>query len=670
MLPRVLILLAALMAGAAAPAPRADDVVNVRDYGAVGDGVADDTAAINAAIAYARTNLYDHDRQGFHLVIPQGRYLVTSPINLTMFDNRGVNVDARGATLIGRTAGKAVVDMIGTRWAVLDGLTIYGDSTRTPSIGIQLARATVTTNACSNGVWNDVTAYGRFTFAAVYIMSCETSKYYNLYAFNNEPSADSYGLVLDGVNHFNVPSDFVTGSVPVDTPRSFNEPNFFGLMVDHGGGGVPLWMANTARMTVQGGYLATTVGKIGMVLYSHDSRDGIRDLSLDLLMETNAIAYEFFLTGPNTTPTLDGFRYREQGSNATVNLFKTDAGIAGVTMRGADIDLNMHMPRVAMFSDPDLWTVSGRYRLPPGSVAWNLADRHFSGMGIVGASTRFVGDGSALSGIVASQSSTLNAAAVQNTGGVAAITLNDQASKHGGQYPLYLTGNAFPAIAIQPPPAGGAQAAAVVSAMGQYGIYDRYAPGNNGWLPQAAGSGYHVNDILTAVGGAYTEPFTLRVLAVDTGGAITRLGSEAAGSYSAAPAEPIALSGGHGSGASIAHLTWNVLATRITAAGAGYSAPPAVTFAQGVNASPSSTAVGAASLSSALTLAGGSGRVALGPSGVAVAGGLSADTLRVVPARPNNSHAACAPGQISADENYVYVCTGPNSWKRAALGGW
>ena len=48
--------------------------VNAVDYGAVGDGTTDDTAALQAAITAA---------SGSSLIIPDGNYLVTSKITLS-----------------------------------------------------------------------------------------------------------------------------------------------------------------------------------------------------------------------------------------------------------------------------------------------------------------------------------------------------------------------------------------------------------------------------------------------------------------------------------------------------------------------------------------------------------------------------------------------------------
>lgn len=66
---------------------------------------------------------------------------------------------------------------------------------------------------------------------------------------------------------------------------------------------------------------------------------------------------------------------------------------------------------------------------------------------------------------------------------------------------------------------------------------------------QAAGTGYEVNDVLTAVGGT-GEPVQLRVSTVGGGGAITGISViEPCGSYTAVPGNPVAVTGGSGSSA-------------------------------------------------------------------------------------------------------------------------
>jgi len=56
------------------------DVVSVKDFGAVGDGTADDTAAIQAAITYAASTV--NGAAGKEVLLPTGTYLISSRITL------------------------------------------------------------------------------------------------------------------------------------------------------------------------------------------------------------------------------------------------------------------------------------------------------------------------------------------------------------------------------------------------------------------------------------------------------------------------------------------------------------------------------------------------------------------------------------------------------------
>jgi hypothetical protein len=53
--------------------------------------------------------------------------------------------------------------------------------------------------------------------------------------------------------------------------------------------------------------------------------------------------------------------------------------------------------------------------------------------------------------------------------------------------------------------------------------------------------------------------------------------------------------------------------------------------------------------------------VALTPQSLNLLGGL------ITPGTPASSSATCNTGEIGADSNYLYFCTAPNTWKRAAL---
>lgn len=134
---RALVLISILIAGFAASAlPLA--VYNVQSYGAVGDGVTDDTVAIRAAAA-ALQAAATASGVGGKLLFPPGKYLVFSPgvpggNSLAMFSGlKGLNVISDGATIvIGRqlaTTETGVLFGFTTCTNVtIDGFTVTGPS--------------------------------------------------------------------------------------------------------------------------------------------------------------------------------------------------------------------------------------------------------------------------------------------------------------------------------------------------------------------------------------------------------------------------------------------------------------------------------------------------------------------------------------------------------------
>jgi hypothetical protein len=107
-------------------ASKINDVISVKDFGAVGDGVTDDTAAINLALAYANTAVGTKYKilsfePGTYLVVPGG-------LNTIFCDIDGANTeikafDTTNAPLL--TLGKATAGIVGQR-IKLNALTGYG----------------------------------------------------------------------------------------------------------------------------------------------------------------------------------------------------------------------------------------------------------------------------------------------------------------------------------------------------------------------------------------------------------------------------------------------------------------------------------------------------------------------------------------------------------------
>jgi hypothetical protein len=126
------------------------DTVNVKDFGAVGDGVTDDTAAINAALNFARP-------LARAVYVPSGVYLVTGSLNFTGANNTNHPSDPNlrsGWTMYGDgietsiiharlSAAYPVLDRTGSHASVLRNLSIRGLSTGLQTCGVLDAEALI-----------------------------------------------------------------------------------------------------------------------------------------------------------------------------------------------------------------------------------------------------------------------------------------------------------------------------------------------------------------------------------------------------------------------------------------------------------------------------------------------------------------------------------------------
>ncbi|HEV2178327.1 MAG TPA: glycosyl hydrolase family 28-related protein [Stellaceae bacterium] len=124
-------------------------------YGAVGDGVTDDTAALNNMLTVAK-------QKGGTCTLANGNYLVTAPLNLANIgafqvilqgESQGQGIynttPTSGANLYGKTGTQAVIETQGSHRVTLRDFNIYSlaaDASRS-SVGIFQSRTTVQ-NSC------------------------------------------------------------------------------------------------------------------------------------------------------------------------------------------------------------------------------------------------------------------------------------------------------------------------------------------------------------------------------------------------------------------------------------------------------------------------------------------------------------------------------------------
>jgi hypothetical protein len=86
----------------------------------------------------------------------------------------------------------------------------------------------------------------------------------------------------------------------------------------------------------------------------------------------------------------------------------------------------------------------------------------------------------------------------------------------------------------------------------------------------AAGTGYAVGDLLTLAGGTFTAAATLSVSAITAGGVISGLNLISGGVYTVAPANPVSVTGGHGTGATFT-INFGIGAVKVATPGVGYN---------------------------------------------------------------------------------------------------
>ncbi|MCW2335724.1 hypothetical protein M2323_004680, partial [Rhodoblastus acidophilus] len=204
--------------------------INVLDFGAKGDGSHDDTDAIQAAIDVLRAM-----PQGTKPVLVFGsdwiggrEFVVTKPLNFTGMRNLSCIVDFRSSVLIGKTTNEPVIDALDSEGLVFYNGCIYGDTTSTPKIGIQLGRAIATSSEpYGRGAANNAMQYmrfvGNFTQACLLNSQSEVFRADKCLFWNGSTVAGAACLVQDGRRKIATYSRYLTITAAANTPGSHND---------------------------------------------------------------------------------------------------------------------------------------------------------------------------------------------------------------------------------------------------------------------------------------------------------------------------------------------------------------------------------------------------------------------------------------------------------------
>jgi Pectate lyase superfamily protein len=225
-----------------------ESVINVKDYGAIGDGVADDTAAIQSAIDLS-SDVVTQTKAVVY--VPQGRYRITTTLNCTStpiltrmelhikFENRSSDYK-KGTLLLGETGNNPVIDTTGSSAVVIENCGIISGVNNPSKIGILQARPDGGTGWCGRhkytnlfiDIGSDLAANGKIGTIGFINIAGEESEYNNIEiwantCYVNNKSKNIRTSNLNGTfNNFTVTSPF---GIPI-TPSGSNTTYTFSGM--------------------------------------------------------------------------------------------------------------------------------------------------------------------------------------------------------------------------------------------------------------------------------------------------------------------------------------------------------------------------------------------------------------------------------------------------------
>lgn len=189
--------------------------INVKLYGATGEGTNDDTAAIQAVINKIRSENHQ-GAPGFGATIyfPPGRYSVDS-LDFTKINNLEI-IGVSGASFIHgnrQTSSKPVIDLTGSNNIRVVGVSVAGanlDATAPavlPSVGWLIAPTTLRGDSNAN-YFEHIGGYGYFQVSQMYFYNTVDNLCVLCRPAQNENGKSSF--VITDTNEYNVSSPYVT----------------------------------------------------------------------------------------------------------------------------------------------------------------------------------------------------------------------------------------------------------------------------------------------------------------------------------------------------------------------------------------------------------------------------------------------------------------------------
>ncbi len=335
-------------------------ILTPRWFGAKGDGVTDDTIALNAWITYIKSTRPNTSAAHLSFVFdPGATHLVSGPLNFgfafTSGNNPSFNIVGNGATVIGTTAGPAIIDCINFGYgSSIQDLTIIGNSGGAQGYGLVFGYSQ---GGGSYGFTDtfkkrNVTISGYFAYACQLNRGSDTSS--AIQDNNSNFTSTNIGIdigdsgfctIIDAQGLWPLTSNIAT----ISALTSANPIEYRRIeCVDQSYHGSPFWIDTNVHPDFSGGYAnsQSSTPVPGCVIYVLQSlQGGLAQLKWTTHMETTtALSYDFYFYAPWATSSnhaqvvYSQFEWTDLGYEANVSALGSGTYVTYIRLQGMKIN--------------------------------------------------------------------------------------------------------------------------------------------------------------------------------------------------------------------------------------------------------------------------------------------------------------------------------------------
>lgn len=315
--------------------------INVKDFGAQGVKTGDDTQAIRDAIVALRAAISTANATvtaSPFLYFPPGVYPVEDTLNLTAITTKTWGLVGPGAIILGKCAGKPVLDLMASRYFKIQDLSIVGDSVESPSIGLQCGRPG---SSVSTGefILDRTQFFGTFTRSAMYALAPEVVEYNHCKFWNNHSSANSFCLICDMGNAENITSEFVSVAITPGTALSFNDSLFLSCDFRKGvSGPCILYQSGATTPSFNGHkYVRCYGAAFSDEIFRFTNCRGGNSIHIEMHCEASTLKRCISIDNTNPTGTINfrDFRFSDYAPQASESFIDLTGGSRQVVMDNA-----------------------------------------------------------------------------------------------------------------------------------------------------------------------------------------------------------------------------------------------------------------------------------------------------------------------------------------------